>query len=94
MPTPYSGALCTRNTGWPVVNSPKGQGAALPPDLVQRPLAGPQPYWTWSVVRRADEVRPAVLAVVDALCEGVDTAALGLRDAGAWLPAGDPHRRR
>ncbi|MBO1415904.1 LysR family transcriptional regulator [Streptomyces sp. FH025] len=83
-----------RRLGRPVVNSPKGQGASLPPDLVQRPLAGPQPYWTWSVVRRADEVRPAVLAVVDALCEGVDAAGLGLRGAEAWLPAGDPHRRR
>ncbi|MEW2491236.1 LysR family transcriptional regulator [Streptomyces sp. NPDC048411] len=83
-----------RRIGRPVVNNPKGQGASLPPDLVQRPVAEARPCWTWSVVRRADEVRPAVLAVVDTLCEGVDAADLGLREAEAWLPAGDPHRQR
>ncbi|MEV7238782.1 LysR family transcriptional regulator [Streptomyces sp. NPDC051020] len=79
-----------RRLGRPVLNSPKGQTTALPPDLVHRPVVAPQVFWTWSLVRRADEERPAVLAVVDALCDGVD--ALGLQGPDVWLPVGDPHR--
>ncbi|WP_433223430.1 LysR family transcriptional regulator [Microtetraspora malaysiensis] len=79
-----------RRIGRPVVNSPKGQTAALPPDLVQRPVVAPRVYWTWSLVRRVDEERSAVLAVVDALCDTVED--LGLRGPDAWLPAGDPYR--
>ncbi|WBB58806.1 LysR family transcriptional regulator [Streptomyces sp. WMMC500] len=78
-----------RRIGRPVLNSPKGQAAALPPDLVHRPVTEPRVYWTWSLVRRADEERPGVLAVVDALCDGVGD--LGLREPGVWLPAGDPY---
>ncbi|MYS18929.1 DNA-binding transcriptional regulator, LysR family [Streptomyces sp. DvalAA-14] len=80
-----------RRSGRPVVNQPKGQTAPLPPDLVRRPLIAPKVYWTWSLVRRRDEERAAVLAVVDALCEGVGE--LGLYAADAWLPEGDPYRR-
>jgi DNA-binding transcriptional LysR family regulator len=79
-----------RRLGRPVVNCPKGQTAVLPPDLVQRPLVAPEPYWTWSLLRRADEERAAVLDVVDALCDGIGD--LGLRGADAWLPTGDPYR--
>lgn len=80
-----------RRIGRPVINSPKGQTARLPPDLVQRPVTAPEIYWTWSLVWRAGEVRAAVLAVVDALCDGV--ADLGVHGPGAWLPDGDPHRQ-
>ncbi|MFJ8151579.1 LysR family transcriptional regulator [Streptomyces sp. NPDC094468] len=76
---------CTR----PVVNSPKGQTAALPPDLVRREIVAPKVYWTWSLVRRESEDRAGVLAVVDALCDGVGD--LGIHAADAWLPAGDPY---
>jgi DNA-binding transcriptional LysR family regulator len=79
-----------RRSGRPVVNSPKGQTTPLPPDLVQRPVTAPEIYWTWSLVWRESEDRPAVLAVVDTLCDGVGD--LGLRAPGAWLPDGDPHR--
>ncbi|MFB7510899.1 LysR family transcriptional regulator, partial [Streptomyces broussonetiae] len=75
----------------PVINSPKGQTSSLPPDLVRRPVVGPEIYWTWSVVWRADEARASVLAVVDALREGVGD--LGLQGPGVWLPEGDPHRQ-
>jgi DNA-binding transcriptional LysR family regulator len=75
----------------PVINSPKGQTARLPPDLVQRPVVAPEIYWTWSLVGRVGEVHAAVLAVVDALCDGV--ADLGVHGPGAWLPDGDPHRQ-
>ncbi|MFJ5641991.1 LysR family transcriptional regulator [Streptomyces sp. NPDC093223] len=76
---------CTR----PVVNSPKGQTTALPPDLVRREIVAPKVYWTWSLVRRESEDRAGVLAVVDALCDGVGD--LGIHAADAWLPAGDPY---
>ncbi|MER5823617.1 LysR family transcriptional regulator [Streptomyces mirabilis] len=79
-----------RRCSRPVVNSPKGQTTPLPPDLVQRPVTAPEIYWTWSLVWRENEDRPAVLAVVDALCDGVGD--LGIRAPGAWLPDGDPYR--
>jgi hypothetical protein len=41
-------------------------------------------------VRRRDEARPDVLAVVAALTDGVGD--LGLRAPDAWLPPSDPHR--
>jgi hypothetical protein len=80
-----------RRSGRPVVNSPKGQAAPLPPGLIRRPIVAPEVYWTWSPVWRADETRPAVAAVVDALCDGVGDIAIHRPDA--WLPAGDPYRR-
>jgi DNA-binding transcriptional LysR family regulator len=80
-----------RRSARPIVNSPKGQTETLPAGLVRRPIVAPRVYWTWSLVWRADEVRSAVLAVVDALCDGVGE--LGINAADAWLPASDPHRR-
>ena len=74
----------------PVLNSPKGQHTALPPDLVPRPVVQPAPYWTWSLVTRRDDTRPAVRAVAEALTNDVGT--LGLDADGAWLPVTDPHR--
>jgi DNA-binding transcriptional LysR family regulator len=79
---------CTR----PVVNSPKGQTTPLPPDLVRREIVAPKVYWTWSLVRRENERRTAVLDVVDALCAGVGD--LGLHAGDVWLPADDPHAPR
>ncbi|MFG2966831.1 LysR family transcriptional regulator [Streptomyces sp. NPDC048288] len=76
---------CTR----PVLNSPKGQTAPLPSDLVRREVVAPKAYWTWSLVRRASEDRAGVLATVDALCDGVGD--LGIHAPDAWLPAGDPY---
>jgi DNA-binding transcriptional LysR family regulator len=74
----------------PVLNSPKDLAAVLPPDLVRRPVTDPRVFWTWSLVRRRGEVRPAVLAAAEVL--GRDAGDLGLHDPGAWLPDGDPHR--
>ena len=79
-----------RRSSRPVVNAPKGQTTPLPPDLVQRPVVAPRIHWTWSLVGRGAEDRPAVLAVVDALCDGVGD--LGLHSPDTWLPEGDPHR--
>jgi DNA-binding transcriptional LysR family regulator len=77
-----------RRLGRPVLNSPKAQTAAVPADLVQRPVAPPAPYWTWSLVSRRTEVRENVCAVIDVLT--TDTAVP--RPASAWLPAIDPYR--
>lgn len=74
----------------PVLNSPKAQHTALPPDLILRPVVQPAPYWTWSLVTRKDDTRPAVRAVAEALTNGVGT--LGLDSDGAWLPVTDPHQ--
>lgn len=79
-----------RRSGSPVINSPKGQTTPLPPDLVQRPVVAPEIYWTWSLVRRDGDDRPAVLALIDALCD--DVGNLGIHTPDAWLPEGDPHR--
>ncbi|MFF3707856.1 LysR family transcriptional regulator [Streptomyces phaeochromogenes] len=79
-----------RRSDRPVINSPKGQTTPLPPDLVQRPVVAPEIYWTWSLVRRAGEVRTAVLAVADVLCDRVGD--LGIHGPAAWLPDGDPHK--
>jgi DNA-binding transcriptional LysR family regulator len=78
-----------RRCSRPVVNSPKGQTDPLPPDLVRREVVGPRVYWTWSVVSRESEQREGVLAVVEALCEGVGD--LGIHAPDAWLPADDPY---
>ncbi|WP_406119852.1 LysR family transcriptional regulator [Streptomyces sp. NBC_00989] len=79
-----------RRSRRPVVNSPKGQTTSLPSDLVRREIVAPAVHWTWSLVWREGETRTAVLAAVDALCDGVGD--LGLRVPEAWLPEGDPHR--
>nr|WTB29181.1 LysR family transcriptional regulator [Streptomyces sp. NBC_00830] len=78
-----------RRSGRPVINSPKGQSAPLPPDLVQRPVFAPEVYWPWLLVWRGSEVRAAVRAVVGALCDGVGD--LGVHAPGAWWPDGDSH---
>jgi DNA-binding transcriptional LysR family regulator len=74
----------------PVINSPKGQTAPVPPDLTQRPVVDPAPYWTWALVSRRDETRTAVRATIEALTRDVGT--LGLDSEPAWIPAGDPFR--
>jgi DNA-binding transcriptional LysR family regulator len=80
-----------RRSPWPIVNSPRGQTSALPPDLVQRPVVAPRIYWNWSLVWRRCEVRDTVMAVVDALTDGIGD--LGLDAPDVWLPDGDPYKR-
>ncbi len=75
----------------PLVNSPKGQTAPVPPDLVQRPIVAPAPYWTWSLVWRRAESQPSVLAAVKALTD--DRGGLTFDIGVAWLPSGDPYRK-
>jgi DNA-binding transcriptional LysR family regulator len=72
----------------PVINSPKGQTAPVPPDLVGRPVVDPAPYWTWALVSRRGETRRAVRATIEVLTRSVGPHALDVD--GGWLPAGDP----
>lgn len=80
-----------RRLGRPVLNNPKGQNDTESSDLVRRPVIGPVPLWTWSLVWRRDEDRASVLSVVDAFTR--DVGDLGVDAAGVWLPADDPYRR-
>ena len=73
----------------PVVSSPKGHTTPLPRDLVERPVVRPTPYWTWSLVARRGESRPAVRAVIEELT--CDVGSLGLDADTAWLPPTDPY---
>ncbi|MFG2078009.1 LysR family transcriptional regulator [Nonomuraea maritima] len=75
----------------PVLNNPKGQTTPVPRDLVKRPIIDPAPYWTWALVSRRAETRPAVHAAIEALTR--DTAPLDLDPATTWLPAADPFRQ-
>ncbi len=74
----------------PVLNNPKGQNDATPPDMTRRPVQQPAPMWTWSLVWRRDESNPLVQAVIDAFTADLDMSALTA--PGQWLPADDPHR--
>jgi DNA-binding transcriptional LysR family regulator len=79
-----------RRLGRPVLNNPKGQNDATPPDLARRRVRDPEPMWTWSLVWRRDEPNPLVRAVIDAFTTGVDVP--GVTEPGVWLPRDDPHR--
>jgi DNA-binding transcriptional LysR family regulator len=74
-----------RRSRRPVINSPKGRGEVLPPDLVRRPVTGPVPWWVWFLVARKDESRPGVLAAIRALGRPAGPGPA----AGDWLPSGD-----
>jgi DNA-binding transcriptional LysR family regulator len=78
----------------PVLASPKRHSAALPPTLAARAV-DPTPVWTWSLLSRVDDDRPAVRHVIDALCAHADTR-LWTRPPQRrwWAPADDPHRSR
>jgi len=80
-----------RQSSRPVINSPKGQQAPLPPDLVRCTVVAPEVYWPWSLVWRRNEVRAAVLAVVDVLSERAGD--LGVHAPDAWVPDGDPRKQ-
>ncbi|MCG7593307.1 LysR family transcriptional regulator [Mycobacterium sp. PSTR-4-N] len=79
-----------RRLGRPVLINPRGQRDPEPRDLVRREVIEPTPLWTWSLVWRADDDRPAVRAIVDEFSS--DTGDLTVDDPGTWVPADDPHR--
>ncbi|WP_082943850.1 LysR family transcriptional regulator [Mycobacterium sp. 1274761.0] len=74
----------------PVLNNPKGQNDASPPDMTRRPVERPVPMWTWSLVWRRDDPNPLVRAVAGAVVAGIDRP--DVSQPGFWLPRDDPHR--
>ncbi len=73
-----------RRSRHPVINSAKGHNASLPPDLVRRAVAEPEPYWPWLLVWRRTETRPAVLAVIDVITSAAGD--LDIHGPDVWLP--------
>ncbi|RJQ81953.1 LysR family transcriptional regulator [Pseudonocardiaceae bacterium YIM PH 21723] len=68
----------------PVLRSPKRHPDSRPPSLTSRPVIDPVPLWTWSLVSRVDDRRPAVLRVLD--------QAPPIQSISGWLPEDDPFR--
>jgi DNA-binding transcriptional LysR family regulator len=82
-----------RRLGVPVLQGAKRDVATPPAGLRHRPVVDPTPLWSWSLVTRADDDRPAVVA----LRENADkvTRAAGLHvlpNGDCWVPPDDPHR--
>ncbi|MCW2984393.1 MAG: hypothetical protein JWR63_1963 [Conexibacter sp.] len=81
-----------RRIGTPVLESPKRHAAPMPAGLRIREVRDPTPLWCWSLVTRADDHRPTVVALrEDALAL---TRAAGLHvqpDTASWVPPRDPH---
>jgi DNA-binding transcriptional LysR family regulator len=75
----------------PVLSSPKRDATPWPRDLTRRPVVDPIPVWTWALVSRQSEARPAVLAAVDALTRDV---VVEFDPETCWLPADDPFREQ
>jgi DNA-binding transcriptional LysR family regulator len=73
-----------RRSPRPVIIAPSGQHTPLPPDLTRRAVVAPELYWPWWVVWRRDDVRAAVLAVVDVLIAGAGDLAIDRPEV--WLP--------
>jgi DNA-binding transcriptional LysR family regulator len=77
----------------PLLMSPKRQPDPLPAGLRTRQVVDPTPLWCWSLVTRADDDRPAILALRDHATALTRAAGLHVLPAGeTWLPAQDPHR--
>ena len=80
-----------RRTRSAVLASPKRHTAAIPPTLGVRPV-DPVPLWTWSLLHRADDDRPAIAHVVDAMREHARSARWTAPPPHRWwVPSDDPH---
>jgi DNA-binding transcriptional LysR family regulator len=77
----------------PLLVSPKRHPTPLPAALRSRPVSDPAPLWCWSLVTRAADDRPAVLALRQSAATLARAGGLHVLPAGStWLPARDPHR--
>jgi DNA-binding transcriptional LysR family regulator len=83
-----------RKLNTPVLQSPKRHRVSLPPGLRTRSIRDPTPLWCWSLVTRADDDRPSVLALRETAEKLFQTTYLPeLRENQAtWVPAQDPNR--
>jgi DNA-binding transcriptional LysR family regulator len=79
----------------PMLVSPKRHPDPLPAGLRIYPVVDPTPLWCWSLVTRADDERPAVVALRETATALARAAGLHVLPGGdTWLPAQDPHRAR
>jgi DNA-binding transcriptional LysR family regulator len=77
----------------PLLMSPKRHSDPLPAGWRTRPVVDPTPLWCWSLVTRADDDRPAILALRDNASTLARAAGLhALPSDDTWIPAQDPHR--
>ena len=77
----------------PVLQGAKRDGAPMPAGLRLRPVVDPTPLWCWSLVTRADDNRPAVLALRENAEKLTHAAGLHvLPNSDWWVPPDDPHR--
>jgi DNA-binding transcriptional LysR family regulator len=77
----------------PLLMSPKRHPDPLPAGLRTHQIVDPAPLWCWSLVTRADDERPAVLALREMATVLARAAGLHVLPRGeTWLPAQDPHR--
>ena len=82
-----------RRLNAPILQSPKRHRASVPPGLRTRSVRDPAPLWCWSLVTRADDDRPTVIALRENAKNLTHVADLPtLRDQATWVPAHDPHR--
>jgi DNA-binding transcriptional LysR family regulator len=82
-----------RRLSVPVLQGPKRDPAPLPAGLRIRPVVDPTPLWSWSLVTRADDDRPAVLTLRETAGELTRAAGLQvLPNRDCWVPSQDPHR--
>ena len=77
----------------PVLQAPKRHAVPLPAGLRTRPVRDPTPLWCWSLVTRADDDRPSVLALRQHAEHVTRAAGLHTLPTQAWwVPPEDPHR--
>ena len=83
-----------RKLNKPVLQSPKRHQVTLPPGLRTRAIRDPTPIWCWSLVTRADDDRPNVLALRETAEKLTQTTYLSelRKDQATWVSAQDPHR--
>jgi hypothetical protein len=77
----------------PVLYGPKRAVVPMPAGLRTRAVGEPTPLWCWSLVTRADDDRPEILALRDNADEVTRSAGLRvLPNHSTWVPPHDPHR--
>jgi hypothetical protein len=77
----------------PVLQGPKRAVVPMPAGLRTRAVGEPTPLWCWSLVTRADDDRPEILALRDDAGQVTGAAGLhALPNPSTWVPPHDPHR--
>ncbi|MFZ1993323.1 MAG: hypothetical protein WAU75_04375, partial [Solirubrobacteraceae bacterium] len=78
----------------PVLESPKRHQARLPAGLRTAAVRDPTPVWSWSLVTRTDDDRPAIADLRADAASLTRIRGLHVRPAEPWwTPAGDPLRK-